>query len=107
MFGTRVTAATEEIKHFHRCPAENQLSAAQNGNFIKELIERQTVLVSVLFHPYGKEVSSSQSFDCLSHTSVLLLRPSEPLKMHPSSFQPGLPLWVLLPPSLHPASCLG
>ena len=45
MFGTRVTAATEEIKHFHRCPAENQLSAAQNGNFIKELIERQTVLV--------------------------------------------------------------
>lgn len=38
MFGTRVIAAIEEIKHFHRCPTENQLSTAQNGDFIKELI---------------------------------------------------------------------
>ena len=45
MFRTRVTTAIEEIKHFHRCPTENQLSAAQDGDFVKELIERQTVSV--------------------------------------------------------------
>lgn len=43
MLRTRVTAATEEIEHFHGCPTENQLSIAQNGDFVKELIEQQTV----------------------------------------------------------------
>lgn len=52
MFRTRVTTATEEIQHFHRCPTENQLSAAQDGDFVKELIERQTVSVC-------KQVTSS------------------------------------------------
>lgn len=45
MFRTRVTAAAEELEHFHRCPAENQLSKAQNGDFVKELIGQQMVLV--------------------------------------------------------------
>lgn len=45
MLRTRVTTATEEIQHFHRCPTENQLSAAQDGDFVKELIEQQTVSV--------------------------------------------------------------
>lgn len=45
MFGTRVATATEELKHFLRCPAENQLSEAQNGDSVKELIGQQTVLV--------------------------------------------------------------
>lgn len=35
MFWTRVTTAIEEIKHFHWCPAENQLPVAQNGDFVK------------------------------------------------------------------------
>lgn len=45
MFRTRVTAVTEEIKHFHWCATENQLSEAQDGNFVKELISQQTKLV--------------------------------------------------------------
>lgn len=45
MFRTRVATATEELKHFHRCPAENQLSEAQDGDFVKELIGQQMGLV--------------------------------------------------------------
>lgn len=45
MFRTRVTAAIEEIKHLHWCPAKNQLPEAQYGDFVKELIGQQTVLV--------------------------------------------------------------
>lgn len=44
MFWTWVTTAIEEIKHFHWCPAENQLPVAQNGDFVKELVGQQTVL---------------------------------------------------------------
>lgn len=45
MLRTRVAAATEELQHFPRCPAENQLSEAQDGDFVKELIGQQMVLV--------------------------------------------------------------
>lgn len=47
MFGTRVTATTEEIKHFCWCPTENQLSVAQNGDFIKELVGESMALVYI------------------------------------------------------------
>lgn len=47
MFRTRVTAATEEIKHFRWCPTENQLSVAQDGDFIKELMGKSMALVCI------------------------------------------------------------
>lgn len=45
MFRTSVATVIEEIKHFHWGPTENQLSTAQNGDFVKELIRQQSVLV--------------------------------------------------------------
>lgn len=62
MFGTRVTAATEEIKHFRWCSTENQLSVAQNGNFIKELMRKSMALVCIRSpYPLENKFPSSQS----------------------------------------------
>lgn len=66
MFWTRVTTAIEEIKHFHWCPAENQLPVVQNGDFVKELVGQQMVLA------YNQVTTSSRkkSFQAISPLMV-------------------------------------
>lgn len=92
MFRTRVTTATEELKHFRWCPAENQLSEAHNGDFVKELIGQQTVLMCNQVITFLWEKVPKQSvLDDLSHASVFLLHPLETLKRHPYFFSEGCP----------------